>query len=1558
MPEEHPLDADEVLEEDPEEEALGEEIAIIGMAGRFPGAASLDEFWSNLRDGRESISFFSDEEVLAAGADPEILKDPRYVKARGVLEGVELFDASFFGLSPREAAITDPQHRLFLECTWEALEDAGYDVAQWGGRVGVYAGTTISTYLLFNLLSQGSAGALGDWQIGLLNEKDSLSTQVSYKLDLKGPSVTVQSACSTSLVSVHIARQSLLNYECDMALAGGVTIRIPQRKGYLYQSEGILSPDGHCRAFDAGARGVVFGSGAGVVALKRLEEALADGDSIHAVIKSSAVNNDGSLKVGFTAPSLDGQAEVIAKALAIAEVDPAGVSYVEAHGTGTDVGDSIEIGALTKAFRGATAAREFCAIGSVKTNIGHLDSAAGVAGLIKTVLMLRHRMIPPSLHFETPNPKLALETSPFYVNRELREWPGDGRPRLAGVSAFGIGGTNAHLVVEEAPARPASGPSRPWQLLILSAREEAPLEGATDRLIGHLRSHREHSLADTAYTLQVGRAAFPHRRMLVCRDVEDALGALDNRDRERLLSAVRESGKPATAFLFPGQGAQHVDMGRELYDEEAIFRDAVDRCAEFLKPHLDRDLRELLYPVEERAAEAAGLLDETRVTQPALFVIEYALARLWMAWGVRPQAMIGHSIGEYVAAHLAGVFSLEEALELVAARGRLMQRSPRGAMLAVELSEEDVRPLLHAELALAAVNAAARCVVSGTEEAVAQAEARLAAQGVESRRLPVSHAFHSPLMDGALEPFEREVGKIRLRPPELPFLSNLTGRWIEPTEATDPGYWVRHLRQTVRFDDGIALLYEEPDRVLLEVGPGRTLGSLGRRHPRRRPEQAVVSSLRHRRDQGSDLAALLTALGRLWLAGAEVDWPGFYGDEHRRRVALPTYPFARRRHWIEAQASPRAGAREPLRKRPEIADWFYLPSWKRSLSPPPLAVAELAATRRSWLLFVDDCGLGPAMADRLSESGRQVVRVFPGEELELDDEGRATLDPGCREHYEKLLEWLRARDEEPQVVVHLWSVSPHPGSVAERESFDRIERRGFDSLLLLTQAWTAAGSGAAIEIVAVSTDVQRVTGEEALCPAKATVLGVCEAAPRENPALRIRSIDLVLPEDERLRKELAAQLLSELAAPSTDPVLAYRGRDRWVPMVEPVRLGEELVGRRPLRERGVYLLTGGLGPVGFEIVKRLAGLVAVRLVFLEPAALPAREQWPQWLAAPAAADDEETEAIRERVRRVHELEQLGAEVLVLGVDLTDPEAMRAAVDQARERFGTIHGILHLAARMDGDAPRREGGLPTPQEIRNELARKMVGALVLDALFAEDELDFFVVFSALTAMPGLGRRARAAASSALLDRLAEDRARRGVGYAVAIDWGQNVGFRDFEEEWPTFLRALKRSGMAAGDAGQAGMSGDEAFDALSRILGSRSLARIIVSTQEIDALARLAAEAEPAEAAPRSELPAADAVPDSPLDRRIAAVWHELLGVAEVGMSDNFFDLGGDSLVAVQVVNRLRDFFPVELHAQVIFDHPTFADFGTAVEEVLTEKIEQLSEEEAQQLMESLYDERF
>ncbi|HEU4506953.1 MAG TPA: SDR family NAD(P)-dependent oxidoreductase [Pyrinomonadaceae bacterium] len=1339
-----------------------ESIAIVGLACRFPGANNIDQFWQNLRNGVESISFFSDEEVEHAGVNPADLKNPNYVKAGGILEDIENFDAQFFGFTPKEAEMMDPQHRFFLECCWEALEHAGYHPDKYAGLIGLYGGAGANTYLLYNL---SAAGYLRDSDLlpaaFIYNKNDHLTGRVAYKLNLRGPSVTVQTACSTSLVAVSMACQSLLNYEVDTALAGGATIMASQKIGYMYTEGGINSPDGHCRAFDAKANGTVMGNGAGVVVLKRLKDALADGDNIWAVILGSATNNDGSLKAGYTAPSVDSQTEVIALAQGLAGVSPETITYVETHGTGTALGDPIEIEALTKAFRARTNENNFCAIGSVKTGIGHLDTAAGVAGLIKTALMLHHRQIPPSLHFETPNPHLELDRSPFFVNTRLRPWNPGATPLRAGVSSFGLSGTNAHVVLEEAPASEASGPSRSSQLLLISAKTAHALDATCANLVDFLKQNPSVNLADVAHTLKIGRKAFPHRRMVVCKNSDEAITALQALTPDRLSTSVQESANRPLTFMFPGQGSQFVNMGVDLYRSEPAFREHVDYCSLYLKEVLGVDLRSLLFPDESDREEAAKKLDQTSFTQPALFVIEYALARLLMEFGVQPTALIGHSIGEYTAACLAGVFSLDDALRLVAERGRLIQSLPGGSMLAVQMAESQLRNMVGEKLALAAVNGVGQCVVSGANEAIDQFEQELSSKGIACQRLRTSHAFHSELIEPALQPLLQFVKGIELNPPEIPFISNVTGTWITNEDATDPDYWVEHMRQTVRFADGVKELLKDPEAILLEVGPGLTLKTLTRWHPDKKPAQLVISSIPSPRERQEEVPYLLKAVGQLWLAGVEPDWTAFTANESRRRVPLPTYPFDRQRHWIdldlqsnENQLGPRS---KPYNKRLEMENWFSVPAWKET---PRLSVnGNQKTSDKTILVFADHFDLTRSFLELAKEKYQHVIWVGRGPAFLKHDDTRIDLNPEIPEDYDALFQELSSRNLQPETIVNFWNVTPDIH--AKLDDLTGLGEQGFFTLLYLAQSIGRAGITNPLKLVVVSNGLRQVTGAEELHPEKAIVLGPVQVFPREYPNVTCQSIDITIPpEGSRQEQWLAGQILAELSAPRVEPIVAYRDNRRWLQRYETVALHEARNRQAVLRDGGVYLITGGVGGLGLEVADYLARTCRAKLVLVNRSPFPARDEWSEWLQTHGADN-----RVSKTIVRIRGMEESGAEVLILSADVADEEAMREVFARTRERFRELNGIVHAAGIPAGGLMQ----IKKPESVREVFAAKVKGTRVLEKLVEDISLDFFVLFSSLSAIVGRLGQVDYVGANAFLDLFSQYYRAKTGRFTVSIDW---------------------------------------------------------------------------------------------------------------------------------------------------------------------------------------------
>ncbi|SFH03173.1 amino acid adenylation domain-containing protein [Duganella sp. CF458] len=936
-------------------------VAIIGMAGRFPDAANLDEFWRNLRDGVESVRPVSDDELRAAGVDQATLDDPSYVKAASLLDNIDLFDAGFFGMSPREAELMDPQHRLFLECAWEALEHGGYEPRGYRGAIGLFAGTATSNYLIENIASNpGVLASAGVRQIMLVNDKDFLCGRTAFELDLRGPAVVVQTACSTSLVAVHMACQSILSGESDMALAGGVAISNLEKTGYFHNEGGLYSRDGHCKPFDASASGIIAGSGIGLVLLKSLEAARADGDTIHAVIRGSAINNDGSDKLSFTAPSVEGQAACISEAHAVAGVDPSTITYIEAHGTGTALGDPIEIGALRQAFD-ADGQGQYCAIGSLKSNLGHLDVAAGIAGLLKATLALKHGELPASLHFEQPNPHIDFANSPFYVNARHAPWQPQGFPRRAGVSSFGIGGTNAHVVLEQAQATASAPASRAAQLLVLSARTPAALDVAVSQLAAHLEAEPALNLADAAYTLQQGRRHFRYRRSVAAATAGDAVAALRAVPAVPQMQAAEEAG---LVFMFPGGGTQYVGMGKELYAQEALFRSVVDECAGLLQASLELDIRALMFA--QAGSPQAAQLQQVQYSLPALFTIEYALARQLMEWSLQPSALVGHSLGEYVAACVSGVLSLQDALFLVATRGRLIGRLPAANMLAVLAPAAAMEGRLGEDLWLACVNSRESCTISGTPEATARLAAQFDADGIEYQLLAGWPASHSGLMDPILEEFRAALAPLRFGAPQIPYLSNLTGGWADAALVGHPGYWVDHLRHTVRFADGVAALMDGTPKAFVEVGPGTTLGNLVRRDLPRHELGRVATSMPRKDAPECSVSTALGALGQLWAAGVPVDWLRLHGSDRRCRIPMPGYPFERQRYWIargdsRALAAPEQSAGAVLETRPAEAEAAVpsLARYPRPHLPVPFEAPSTAAEQSLCAIWEEVLGVAP-----------------------------------------------------------------------------------------------------------------------------------------------------------------------------------------------------------------------------------------------------------------------------------------------------------------------------------------------------------------------------------------------------------------------------------------------------------------------------------------------------------------------------------------------------------------------------------------------------------------------
>jgi amino acid adenylation domain-containing protein/non-ribosomal peptide synthase protein (TIGR01720 family) len=1538
-----------------------QEIAVIGMSGRFPGAKNIDEFWENLKNGVESIWFFSDNELELSGTAADYKNNPDYVKAKGVLEGIEFFDASFFEYTGSQAELMDPQIRIFHECCWNALENAGYDPHAYKGLIGLYAGAAPNPGWEAQSLLIGLEAHhfLEQWEALQFRDKDYLSTRVSYKLNLKGPAVTVQTACSTSLAAIDMACQGLLTARCDIALAGGVSITLHDQTGYFYQEGMIMSRDGHCRAFDERATGTVNGNAAAVVVLKPLKEAEADRDFIYAVIKGSAVNNDGTRKVGFTAPSIEGQAEAIRIAHRMAAVESESISYLETHGTGTILGDPIEIEALKLAFQSKK--KCFCGIGSVKTNIGHLDAAAGVAGFIKTVLALKHRLIPPSLHFETLNPKIT-PNSPFYVNKKLTPWKKDKYPPRAGVSSFGIGGTNIHMVLEEAPrigtsvsqwvgesVKPGAGggglkthkdletDKKEYHLILLSAKTGTALDKIAQNLARHFKKNPHINPTDAAYTLQVGRKAMAYRSMLVCSNLEEAVEKIQSGEVE---TGQAKEEKSTVIFMFSGQGSQYVNMGLDLYQQNPVFRHEVDRCFELLEKITGKNMKPILYPGLHAASREINKAEEKiyqfLYTTPIKFIFEYSLAALLMKWGIQPGAMIGHSFGEYVCACISGVFSLEDGLFLSALRGELMHGLPEGAMLGVPLAEEQLRPLLvrNDKLSLAAVNGESLCVVSGPVDTIDTIENQLKEKGHECIRFRVPKAGHSWMVEPILEEFKKKIERVKFNKPQIPYISGLTGKWTTAREAMDPGYWTRHLREAIRFADGLTTLFKESNPVFLEVGPGRGLTLFVNLHPDKTPGIPAINMVRHRKEGIPDYEYTLSKVGHLWLYGLKIDWASFYAGEKRSRIPLPTYPFEGSAYPVDKNLfrlevpgstmklpSTSASAQQ---KKADPAEWFYVPSWERVMSGHTPAVAANSIQEHGQscvLIFMDRYGLGIQLKKQLEHQGLEVIFLNQG----------AASNPSSAKTYDEWVRELVKQGKIPSRVYHLWGIGTQAREGFQEKEVEKDLAEGFYSVLFLVRALGKYVGDASREIrlELVTSHAQEVTGDEELRPGKAPLYGLARVIPQEYPNMQCRCIDVPLVGEHEAGRPVKwfRQLAAALSKSPTDwlgGTEAYRGGYRWVQSFKPIRLEKPPAAALPLRSGGVYLITGGTGAIGLVLARHLARFFKAKLILTCRSVFPDREEWQHWLSTHAADD-----RVSRKIKRLQEIEALGGQVLVTRADAASLEQMQAVVKRAGEQWGTINGMIH-AAGIVGDKAFTAIKDMGKTEAHLHFEPKIYGLLVLARIMKNREVDFCLVMSSTSSvLGGLGFAAYSAAN-VFMDAYIHHLNRCGDTRWISVNWD---GWQLEEQQvQDTSLGTLLK---------ELAMTPEEGAEVFERVLSCEGLTQVVQCTGDLQARidrwlkpGSFKSQDKEVQEAARAAAPLLQARPFLPepyipprnrVEEESAKIWQDLLGYNRVGIRDNFFKLGGDSLKAVIVISKIHKQLNIKIPLKDFFAHPTIEE---------------------------------
>jgi amino acid adenylation domain-containing protein len=1476
----------------------GLEIAIIGMSGRFPGADDIKAFWENLKGGVESIRQLSDEELLAEGEDKTTISHPDYVKAASFLDNKEYFDSAFFGFRPEEARLMDPQIRIFLETCWSALEDGGYNPENNQEKIGLFAGGHANLNWENYSILANQEQLVDGYSASQLRQISYLCSRVSYLLNLQGPSVYLNTACSTSLVAVQRASMSLLLNECKMALAGGIRINNYSRKGYKYQEGMINSRDGHCRAFDADSSGTVGGEGVGVVLLKKLKDAIQDGDTIHAVIKGSAVNNDGSDKMSFTAPSVEGQYKTIAKAMKMAKVAPETIGYVETHGTGTSLGDPIEVEALKMAFGNSD--QPYCGLGAVKTNIGHLDAAAGITGLIKAVLTLKHRQLPPTLHFRKPNPEISFDKSPFYVNATLKPWEKNGHPLRAGVSSFGIGGTNAHVILEEAPAVKETGAGRPWQLLTISAKTRSALEANWQQLKHFLSDNTDLKLADIGFTLQKHRAGFKYRKAILLNDNNQLINEIESVNSIKETAEKTVAGKCIRVFMFSGQGTQYVDMCRDLYRQEPYFKEQLDGCLAQAAQFSGKDLRHVIFSAEGQAPSKA--IHETENTQPALFMIEYALAKLLMHWGIHPDKMIGHSIGEYVAACLSGLFTLEDALKLVVKRGELMQQAPEGDMLSVSISRQELLPLLEGEeLSLAVVNSSELCAVSGTEAATRAFQQKLEAKGIQSRTITTSHAFHSHMMEPILDQFKEEVSQVSMGEITIPFISNLTARPVTQQQVSDPQYWVDQLRQTVNFAEGVETLLQEEQATFIEIGPGRSLSTFVRSNKKRTKRHQVINLTRPRGEAQNDQACLLAGLGKIWETGLEPDWHTFYENEIRRKVNLPTYAFDKLKYPVIVDAFKMVSemmADNAMSKNKDLDSWFYQPVWK--IAPP--VKAPVTTEKITTLICSDSLGVADQLQAKLESEGGVTVAVKAGERFSRQSPVFFTLNTESIADFEELWSALKAGGNLPQRVIYTWGMQEdHSSEVSEEEL-----NKGFYQLFELVKSWQKYDSIRGKVLTVLSKDLYHLPGQQAHGTAsQAMAPALLKVLSQEFPTLTTSHIDLSA-------KDLNVErLLNEIQQPEIGETVALRGAWRFVQHFDAVVHPKADTNTGSFHEGGTYLITGGLGSLGINLSRYLLSAYKARLILIGRTELTAENQETE------IATSKTDQPLVDKLEAFKSLEKLDGAVAYFACDITDKSQLASVVEKAEARFGKIQGAIHAAGANRGATTAFSDLDKTVFE--NQFTAKVQGLQSLKAVLGHKELDFCILTSSLSVvLGGLGFGAYAPAN-AFMDAY--------------------VRYWQAQGQLNNWL-SVNLDGLDFGTSPGNHISAQELPPLFEKLLQLRQLPQVVVSTTSLQKrLANWIRQEQTQSGAEAAGVQAAEELTGSTTEALIA-LWEAFFGKTDLEASDDFFEIGGDSLKALTMIGRIHKAFHVEVSVKDFFEKPVLS--------VLAEHIDSLRSDEASQ----------
>jgi iturin family lipopeptide synthetase A len=1512
------------------EKYTGLEIAVIGMSGRFPEADSIAQYWDNLKNGKDCISDFSDEEVLEEGEDETLVNDPAYVKSNAYLKNKKYFDSEFFGYTPHEAELMDPQVRIYHECCWEALEDSGYSPGNSAEKIGVFsAGSPNIPWVLFSA-KNNQEGFVDGFTASHLRDATFLSSRISYKFNLKGPAIFVQTACSSSLVAIHQACNSLLLGECGMALGGGVNILNYSKKGYLYKEGMIHSQDGRCRPFDAKSSGTVGGEGAGVVVLKRLKDAIRDRDNIYAIIKGTAINNDGADKVGYTAPSVKGQADVIRRAHKMAKIEQDSIGYIETHGTATSLGDTIEIEALNEVF--GSGERGTCAIGSVKSNIGHLDTAASVAGFIKTVLAIKNKSIPASLHFTEANPKIDFTGGPFYVNNTLKQWDNQSGPLRAGVSSFGIGGTNAHIVLQEAPKINSPSKDRKTHLIVLSAKTKASLERYTDQFTNYLKNDTDANLSDIAYTLQLGRDRFKHRKIFVCDQIDNAIKALSINDTIDWEADEPQEDLQNIIFMFPGQGAQYAGMCYDLYHNEKIFRNKVDECLTIAKQYTNADLESLLF-MQKGDIES---INSTENAQPLLFIIEYCMAHLFISWGIKPDYMIGHSIGEYTAACLSGVFSLKDAIGLVIRRGELMSKAEKGSMLSISASRGQLKDLLdtNESIDLAVLNSDSSVVVSGNDPDILKFKNIVEQEGIQTKKIHTSHAFHSHMMESILEEFEHGFSEITFNEPQIPYISNLTGEIVTFQEISKPSYWSKHLRGTVNFLKGTETLLKKGCASFIEIGPGRTLCNYVNENKLKENTHHVINVIRHSKQETNDQKYLLGKLGQLWLHGIKIDWKGFYANEERRRVSIPTYSFERTAYTTDFNLNELLNGKLKIEKSLESRDvntnLINLSFWKPTLSPNK--AVDLLKSKSDFLIFSGNEIFSTRIIKNLIATKQRVIQVKSGKAFKQLSHNSYEVNLSSSEDMIKLYQFFEPDQIRINNIIYCLSLTEEFEPI-NYEVVDSKLNSGYIGLSNIAKSLASRKQSDELKITVIGNHLVKVIEDDEIDPLKTVINAPARIIPSEFSNVKCKVIDIPYPfQNDKELTEYSQRVENELFYDTDDHYVAYRFKERWVQDFEKLAENSKIKSDVEIVSNGTYLIVGGLGGIGFSIANDLVLRYGSNVILVHRSDFPNKEIWSDWLQT-----HEEEDSTSKKILQIHKLEESGATIDLHQVDVTHKVQVEQFSNLLIQKEKTINGLIWAAGEVD------YGGIIQNRSKENFIkysASKIQGLLLFEKFFDFNSLDFLAMFSSVgnvVYQVKFGQVAYNAGNEFLENYAHYARKKMGI-HAFTINWCDwlDVGLTVESIRKAEKLENIQLINSKISNAIYP-KDGLEIFFKCLKYKSSvftihtQNLNEAIVTQREHlknvkrDLIAPSFDKNEPIETIAN-------------LGQTLEEIYSVFFGKS-VRSKDDFFELGGDSLKAMSLAARINQKLGSNLLIGDIYRYPTINELLTKLDDTTTNQVQ-------------------